>query len=241
MSRSRQALITIPGAALALACGSAAPQVLAPAAPPEPAAAPTAPARSNLATSAELGGLDEVAAEQSFRDAMDGLRACIRDGAQRLEFIGGSIEFAVKVDATQHAAQVWAAESTLGERGTEKCMFDALRSVSWPAPQGGPYGIARNAFDFEPKKGVKVPAVWDAGRISSVLAGLDGRLSQCPERGEEQLLITLYIGSGGKPLGGGAASAAPVEDSAVDCVVDALLAANYPAPEHAPTKVRFPL
>jgi hypothetical protein len=241
MSQSRQALITISGAALALACGSAPPQVLAPAAPAEPAPLPAARARGNVAASAEVGGLDELAAEQSFRDSMDGLRACIRDGAERLAFIGGSIEFAVKVDATQHAAQVWAAESTLGERATEKCMFNALRSVSWPAPQGGPYGIARNSFDFEPRKGVKAPAVWDVGRISTVLAGLDGPLRQCPERGEEPLIITLYIGPGGKPLGGGAASAAPVEDSAVDCVVDAVLAANYPAPEHAPTKVRFPL
>ena len=250
MSGSRQTLIpstTMPWAALAplaalgLACGSAAPAVLAPDAAAAPAPSTSAPARSNLAASAELGGLDELAAEQSFRDSMDGLRACIRDGAERLEFIGGSIEFAVKVDATHHAAQVWAAESTLGERGTEKCMFNALRSVSWPAPQGGPYGIARNSFDFEPRKGVIVPAVWDAGRISRVLAGLDGQLSRCPDRGAEQLVITLYIGQGGKPLGGGAASAQPVEDSAVDCVVEALLAADYPAPERAPTKVRFQL
>jgi len=55
------------------------------------------------------------------------------------------------------------------------------------------------------------------------------------------LLITLYIGPGGKALGGGAASAQPVDDQAVDCVVDALLAAEYPAPEHSPTKVRFQL
>jgi len=243
MFRSRQGLLAwapIPWVALALACGSAAPLAVAPAAEPAPASV-VVPARSNLTSSAELGGLDERAAEQSFRDSMEGLQACIREGAERLEFIGGVIEFAVKVDATRHAAQVWAAESTLGERGTEKCMFNALRSVSWPAPQGGSYGIARNVFDFEPRKGVIVPAVWDAGRISRVLAGLDGRINQCLGRAAEQLLITLYIGQGGKPLGGGAASAEPVEDSAVDCVVDALLAADYPAPERAPTKVRFQL
>ena len=229
-------------AALALACGSAAPAPAVPlAAPAETAPAPVPAARTDLAASAELGGLDERAAEQSFRASMDGLQACIRNGVERLEFIGGSIEFAVKVDTSHHAAQVWAAESTLGERGTEKCMFDALRSVSWPSPQGGPFGIARNSFEFEPRKGTRVPAVWDAGRISRVLAGLDGRLSQCRAGGAQRLLITLYIGQGGKALGGGAASAEPVDDGAVDCVVDALLAADYPAPEHTPTKVRFEL
>jgi len=194
-----------------------------------------------MGSSAELGGLDERAAEQSFRDSLEGLEACIQDGVERLEFIGGSIEFAVKVDSNSHAADVWAADSTLGERETEKCMFNALRSVSWPAPQGGLFGIARNSFDFRPRRGVKVPAVWDAGKVSRVLARLNGRISECRGERLERLLITLYIGEGGKALGGGAASEGPVDERAVDCIVDALLAADYPAPDQAPTKVRFQL
>jgi hypothetical protein len=223
-----------------LACSSAPPPPaqVAPKPEPEPAAARSAPPR--VVTTAELGGLDEREAEQSFRASMDGLEACLRDGVDRLEFIGGSIEFAVKVDATRHAAQVWAAESTLGERATEKCMFDVLRSVAWPAPEGGPFGIARNAFEFKPRRGVAAPAVWDAGRISGVLAGLDGTFHECRGQAAERLVITLYIGPGGKALGGGVASAEPVEENAVDCVVNALLAADYPSPEH-PTKVRFQL
>ena len=194
-----------------------------------------------MGASSELGGLDERAAEQSFRDSLEGLESCIQDGVQRLEFIGGSIEFAVKVDAASQAADVWAADSTLGERETEKCMFNALRSVSWPAPQGGVFGIARNSFDFRPRRGVKVPAVWDAGKVSRVLARLDGRISQCRGQRSERLLITLYIGEGGKALGGGAASEGPIDEQAVDCIVDTLMAADYPAPEQSPTKVRFQL
>jgi hypothetical protein len=226
---------------VALGCGSAPPVAHAPATPvgPEPQPAPSP--RTNVVASAEVGGLDERAAEQSFRDSMDGLQTCIQQGVERLEYIGGSIEFAVKVDASHHAAEVWAAESTLGERGTEKCMFDVLRSVSWPSPQGGAFGIARNSFDFKPRKGVSTPAVWDASRISRVLAGLDPQLQSCRAGAGERLIITLYIGRGGKALGGGAASAAPVAEGAVDCVMSALLAANYPAPEHTPTKVRFEL
>jgi hypothetical protein len=226
----------------ALGCGSAQPAAQAPVATVEPEAqpAPSAPG-TNVAASAEVGGLDERAAEQSFRDSMDGLQTCIQQGVERLEFIGGSIEFAVKVDASHHAAEVWAAESTLGERGTEKCMFDVLRSVSWPSPQGGAFGIARNSFDFKPRKGVTAPAVWDASRISRVLAGLDPQLQTCRAGAAERLIITLYIGRGGKALGGGVASPEPVADGAVDCVMSALLAANYPTPEHTPTKVRFEL
>jgi hypothetical protein len=156
--------------------------------------------------------------------------------------MGGSIEFAVKVDAQRQAARVWAAQSSLGERSTEKCMFDALRSVSWPAPEGGRFGIARNSFEFEPKKGSPTPAIWDAGRVAKVVDSVQGDLHRCGEGSSiDGLLITLYIGVGGKALAGGAASVEPVDDAAVDCVMDALLAAHYPKPERTPTKVRFRL
>ena len=103
------------------------------------------------------------------------------------------------------------------------------------------FGIARNSFEFEARKGAPAPAVWDAGRVAEVVSGADAVLAEC--RGTEQgrLLVTLYIGEGGKALAGGAASEEPVGEEAVDCVVNALLAADYPPPERSPTKVRFQL
>ncbi len=215
----------------------------------EPAAAPVSmapsgPARREpaIATSAEIGGLDEREAEESFRASLDGMQACVQTGVERLEFMGGSIEFAVKVDANRQAASVWAAESSLGERSTEKCMFEALRSVTWPAPRGGPFGIARNSFEFEPRKGAPTPAVWDAGRVAGAVGDLQPTLSECGGASSlGALLITLYIGEDGKALAGGAASTEPIDEGEVDCVVSALLGARYPRPERTPTKVRFRL
>jgi hypothetical protein len=210
------------------------------AASPEPLSVAPQERSAPVAASAEIGALNEREAEASFRASLDGLQACVSDGVERLEFLGGSIEFAVKVDAHRQAARVWAAHSSLGERSTEKCMFDALRSVSWPAPEGGAFGIARNSFEFEPKKGAPTPAVWDADRIARVVDGVD--LRECGDSASiGHLLITLYIGAGGKALSGGAASEEPVEEDAVDCVMSALLSAHYPRPERSPTKVRFQL
>ena len=224
------------------ACGggsaAAEPPVAGRAASAPEAAAPASP---EVATSAEIGGLDERAAEQSFRASLDGLQACVSDGVERVEFMGGSIEFAVKVDAQQRAARVWAAQSSLGERATEKCMFDALRAVSWPAPQGGAFGIARSSFEFEPRKGAPTPAVWDAGRVSSTVDNLDGTLRECGGGQLRDMLITLYIGADGRALAGGAASEEPLDDREVDCVVSALLGGRYPRPARTPTKVRFRL
>jgi len=230
--------------ALALAgCGGAAVESHLPDSP----AVGTQPAkvestrRAGVATTAEVGGLDEREAEQSFRASLDALQACVSDGVTRVEFMSGSIEFAVKIDATRRARQIWAAQSTLGERATEKCMFDALRSQRWPAPVGGTFGIARNSFEFEPRKGTPVPAVWDAGRVSEAIDAVSPTLGECRGGNDARLLITLYIGDGGRAISGGASSDGPVDDQALDCVVDALLAADYPPPERSPTKVRFQL
>jgi hypothetical protein len=195
----------------------------------------------DLATTAEIGALDERGAEQSFRDSLDGLQACVSDAVERFAFLGGSIEFAVKVNASRQAADVWAAQSSLGERATEKCMFDALRSVTWPAPVGGQFAIARNTFEFDIRKGVTPPANWDAGRVTPVLDHVDRSLSDCRSTDPQPLLVTLYVGDGGKALAAGASSSEPVDEGTVDCVVETLLAAHYPVPERTPTKVRFRL
>ena len=238
-------LARLGGAALPLlvaACGGG---TAASGPPAQPAAsgtgAVTAPVNRQVSASAEIGGLDQRAAEDSFRASLDGLQACVSDGFERLELMGGSIEFAVKVDAQQRAASVWAAHSSLGERATEKCMFEALRSVSWPAPQGGVYGIARSSFEFEQRKGAPQPAVWDAQRVAHVVEHLHDTLSECGGDQVGDMLVTLYIGADGRALAGGAESEEPIDDARVDCVVDALLAARYPRPGRTPAKVRFRL
>jgi hypothetical protein len=227
-------------AAVAFGCGGAASTPAPAAAPPSPPVA--APERAPTATAtAEIGGLDEREAEASFRASLDSLQACVQNGVERLEYMGGSIEFAVKVGADRQAASVWAAQSSIGERSTEKCMFEALRSVTWPAPQGGLFGIARNSFEFEPKKGSPTPAVWDAGRVAGVVDHVHGTIAECGSGSLESILITLYIGEEGQAVAGGAASDEPIDEAQVDCVVDAFLGAQYPRPERAPTKVRFRL
>jgi hypothetical protein len=230
----------VAAAALVVGCGGAASQPAPVAALPPPVAA--SPEQPPTATAtAEIGGLDEREAEASFRASLDSLQACVQDGVERLEFMGGSIEFAVKVGADRQAASVWAAQSSLGERSTEKCMFAALRSVTWPEPRGGLFGIARNSFEFEPKKGSPTPAVWDAGRVAEVVDHVHSTIAECGSGSLESILVTLYIGEEGQAIAGGAASDEPIDEAQVDCVVDAFLAAQYPRPERAPTKVRFRL
>lgn len=233
---------------LALAASACALALSACSSPPKPAAAPSEPEpeaeapvqpSGGMGAMAEIGGLDEKKVRASFESALDGLQSCLSEGSRLNEMMGGSIEFAVKVNAEREAANVWAVESSLGQRETERCMFDALRQVSWPAPVGGMFGIAKNSFEFDLPKGVKPPTAWDAGRVSDVVEELGPKMDECTGGRHGDVLVTLYVGADGKAISGGASSNSETEDDAVDCVLGALLSASYPSPGDYPAKVRF--
>jgi hypothetical protein len=198
-------------------------------------AAPTA----GMGAVAEVGSMDERDARESFEAALSGLQACVSEGSRRVAFMGGNIELAVKVDSARHPAKVWATDSSLGQRATETCMFEALRAVSWPSPVGGLFGIAKNEFEFNLPKGVKPPGVWDAGRVSPVVEHLAARADECTGGERGQVMVTLYVGPDGKAISGGASSQSEAGEPAVDCLLELLLAAEYPSPGDYPVKVRF--
>lgn len=227
--------------AVALALGACASPQKPAAAPREPEPEAEAPVQQSdgMGAMAEIGGLDEKKVRASFESALEGLQTCVSEGSRQNEMMGGSIEFAVKVNAKREAASVWAVESSLGQRETERCMFDALRQVSWPAPIGGVYGIAKTSFEFDLPKGVKPPTMWDAGRVSEVVDELAPQMDECTGGRHGDVLVTLYVGADGKAISGGASSSNETEAEAVDCVLGALLSAEYPRPGDYPAKVRF--
>jgi hypothetical protein len=233
---------------LALAAGALALTLGACSSPPKPAVTPREPEpeaeapvqrSSGMGAVAEIGALDEKKARASFESALEGLQSCVSEGSRLNEMMGGSIEFAVKVNSEREAANVWAVESSLGQRETERCMFDALRQVSWPAPVGGTFAIAKTSFEFDLPKGVKPPTPWDAGRVSDVVEELGPKMDECTGGRHGDVLVTLYVGADGKAISGGASSSTETEDDAVDCVLGALLSASYPSPGDYPAKVRF--
>src|SRR5437762_12125434 len=104
---------------------------------------------SKMAASSEIGALDEGKVAQTFQSALGDLKRCLSAGAERNEFEGGDIAFFVKVDTDGRVVHVRAERSTLGDRETERCMLKALKKQSWPRPQGGDVGLARNSFGFD--------------------------------------------------------------------------------------------
>ncbi len=194
-----------------------------------------------MSTSAAMGGLNEDQSRSSFYNAKEGIERCIAEGARRLEFLEGSIELAVEIDATRRAVRAWSSHSTLGDRATERCMFDALLAVQWPRPEGGPYSVAKNSFEFSAAPEAPRPTVWDAARVGESLRPLAEPLSECRGGATGEILFTLYIDPVGHALSGGAAHPRSVPNAVVDCMLEHLLAQAYPAPGTAPAKVLFRL
>ena len=188
---------------------------------------------------AEVGALPEQAVVDAFQEALPDLQRCWQEGVSRVEFLGGEIEFYIKVNHARQVAHIHAQRSSIGDRNTELCMFDVLRSASWPAPVDGKVGIATNSFAFEMYGDVRPPAVWDGGRVSETMTELEPQLGECKGGRGGQFTATLYVDTDGSVMG---ASVTPPDESgedAVDCLVGALREAAYESPGSWPAKVSF--
>jgi len=213
---------------------------------PEPQTpAPTVEAREDaphpIAMSAEIGGLSEEKVDKTFQRALTDFQRCLDDGAKRVEFLGGSVSFFLKIDAQGKVDHAHLEKSTIGDRETEKCMLDSLRSKKWPKPVGGVHGLARKSFDFDPPNDVRAPTSWDGEHVSDAVSRLSRKLSACKKGDSGTFEATLYVGTDGSVMAAGVTPPNEAGESDVDCLVSALKGATLPSPGSWPAKVTFSL
>lgn len=194
---------------------------------------------AHISATAEVGALPEEETVNAFKDSFPAIQECFIRGAQRIEFIGGEISFFIQVNSQGEAEYVYAKETTIGDRRTEKCMIDALRGASWPAPVGGLVGVAENSFGFEMTGDVRPPVYWDAEEVSEALSEHAASIAECKRGGYGTFSATVYVDSDGTAMGVGIS--APDKESEVnsDCLVSVLEEITYPSPGSWPAKVTF--
>lgn len=197
--------------------------------------------RPSMSASAEIGALDEAKVTQTFRSAQGALQKCLASGASRNELEGGDIAFFVKIDSSGKAVHVHAEKSTLGDRETEKCMFSALKGRSWPAPQGGDVGLARNSYGFDMPNDSRPPTEWSPDRVEETVSGLSSDVQSCKKGVKGDVTVTAYIDTEGAATSVGIAASDESGEKAADCLVDLLKGAKYPSPGSWPAKVTFTL
>jgi hypothetical protein len=194
-----------------------------------------------MQASSEIGGLNEEEVEAAFSSSVSGLKRCLSRGAERVEFLGGSVSFFLKIDGGGKVHHAHLEHSTLGDRSTERCMLDALRAKSWPKPVGGDHGLARKSFSFDPPNDVREPTFWEERDAAPGLKKVTDDVSKCKDGRPGAYEATFYVGTDGKVLAAGVTPPNEDGDAAVDCLVSVLEAASFPSPGSWPAKVTLTL
>jgi hypothetical protein len=188
----------------------------------------------------EIGGLDEQKVNTAFESSLSGLQRCLNQGASRVEFLGGSVAFFIKIGMEGQVEAAYLEKSTLGDRDTEKCMLDAVRSKKWPKPVGGEHGLARKSFDFDPPNDVRAPADYDQDHLNKALGKISDKLDSCKDaKGSYE--ATIYVGTDGTVLSAGVTPPDEQGEGSIDCLVSTLKSASFPSPGSWPAKVTFQL
>lgn len=221
---------------LALACAEATP----PAKTADDAPETQEDHGSKLAVSSEIGGLDEDKVNAAFESSLSGLERCLHQGSSRVEFLGGSVSFFVKIDTSGKVDGAYLEKSTLGDRDTEKCMLGALRAKKWPKPVGGEHGLARKSFDFDPPNDVRPPADYDQEHLNKALGKISDKVASC-KNGKGSYEATIYVATDGSVLSAGVTPPDESGEESVDCLVETLKSAAFPSPGSWPAKVTFTL
>ena len=195
---------------------------------------------SRPSVSSEIGGLDETKVNAIFESSLSRLEGCLQQGSSRVEFIGGSVSFFVKIDVSGKVEATYLEKSTLGDRDTEKCMLDAIRAKSWPRPVDGDIGLARKSFDFDPPNDVRPPSDYDQEHLNKALEKISGKLASC-KNGRGSYEATIYVATDGSVLAAGATPPDETGEESVDCLVSTLKSASFPSPGSWPAKVTFTL
>jgi predicted small lipoprotein YifL len=229
----RRVLVAMMAAAALSGCGSKP--------PPEPAKveAPVevAPSRPKMAVESEIGALNEEKVNQAFKKAAKPLGACFDKGTERLPYLSGEVRFVVRVTKMGDVRWAFVKDSTLGDRETEECMLGALKTMSWPKPEGGE-GLAENSFTFEPGDGERPPVAWSADQLGAPFKRVKPALAKCRKSaGTGALKATLYVDTDGKPAAVGVSGADERGEAAVACVVSTLQRITFPSPGSYASKV----
>lgn len=237
-----QSFVGLASLGVLVACGGGAPEAQSPTTPepaPQVHAAPT-PKKSGMNVQTELGEIDKAATEKTFDGAAGALRDCYRKGQKRVDYLGGDLQFFLRIGQDGRVRYGYLEDSTLGDRDTEKCMLDALGATSWPKPQGGEAEV-RKKVGFDPGD-VRPPAEWGPEKITAALTKGGAAAEKCREGAAGKYHVTLYVepdGKDGRVQAAGVAPPSKEGEGKVDCLVGAFKGLKVPSPGSYAAKVSF--
>jgi hypothetical protein len=121
------------------------------------------------AVSQELGSMDIQAVEKVFNNLLNGSleTKCHKQGRDRIEYLAGDVKLFTRVAQDGSVRYGYFEDTTIGDRDTEKCILETLKTAPWPKPTGGE-GEVRNQMSWTGGD-ERPPASWTADKVSGAL------------------------------------------------------------------------
>ncbi|UQA56183.1 hypothetical protein [Polyangium aurulentum] len=217
-------------------CGGAPPPPPArAAAAPPPAAAPAPPPP---AAKSEIGGLNEADIERAFHKLSGDIEGCFATGSARVAALGGRFKMKLRIDGEGALRWAYLAESTLGDRDTEKCLLDAAHAKTWPRPVGGE-GLAEKSFEIESPQ---APTPLDEERFKAAIKLARKETAKCRKAGAWGVFqATTYLRGDGRVLAAGISPPNEKGEAVVDCMAKALKKLRFGSVGRRTGKLSFEL
>jgi hypothetical protein len=204
-------------------------------APKSAQAASAKPKKKAMSVSSDRGALSQHDVAEAFRGLERPVQRCLERGTRRVAALGGTFEVAVRIDPDGQAKWAYMKKSTLGDRETESCILEAVRSKRWPLPLGGD-GEAEHTFAVESTVPV---AKFKASRMKSARKGIWRKVSRCLQPARGRYMATLYIQRDGRVASAGAAPPNAKGEAKIDCLVDELRTFKFGRQRARLSKVTF--
>jgi TonB family protein len=184
-----------------------------------------------ISGSGVLGTLDEDQAQAALGLHAAEMKRC-KDAARPPSYVGGTVELRFRVARSGEVARVFIERSSLGSREIERCLLGIARGVKFSPPRGGE---AELGYPIEFAARVAAHQ-WTSAQIQPDLTKHARALGACG--GGAPIMLTVYIGPGGRVTSAGAASSEPVDDGYVDCMVRTARSIRFTDPLGVPVRAQ---
>ncbi|MBK8251253.1 MAG: hypothetical protein IPK82_01110 [Polyangiaceae bacterium] len=174
----------------------------------------------------EIGGMNEDAVEDKFKRLSGRIGGCFESAMGRVEQIGGSFTVSFRVDRGGKPRWAYMVSSTIGDRATEACILDLVRSEVWPKPLSGE-GLASKTIEIEPSK---APHKLDDRRTKVAQNLARARASSCKKGVNGAFMTTAYLEPDGRVRTVGVATPNEKTETVAECIVTQLQKVRFAAP-----------
>lgn len=168
------------------------------------------------------GHLEKHQIDAGMAPHLGELTRCYTNKIGHQRYIGGELEFSFVIAVDGSVDKVYFKRSTLGAWHMEQCMLEVSRKMRFTKPRGG------KPADFTVPltlNGTSPTTWWDEERGTKEVGNKPAKLKDCAKNttNPKDVWVTVYVGTRGKVLSAGFASATgPIPEDWAKCAAAAV-------------------